>query len=135
MTKPWGYHLMMQASGGDLFATNDHDTLVEWVKDLTRNIGMVAWGEPVAQNFANHDPAKGGYTVVQLIETSNITAHFVSATGDAYFDIFSCKEFDAEVAMSQIVETFGFTAAVCNLIERAAPVQSCAMVRAFGYSA
>jgi S-adenosylmethionine/arginine decarboxylase-like enzyme len=33
-----------------------------------------------------------------LIETSNICAHFVDATGEVYLDIFSCKEFDPGVA-------------------------------------
>jgi S-adenosylmethionine/arginine decarboxylase-like enzyme len=47
-----------------------------------------------------------GYTVVQLIETSNITAHFVEHTNDIYFDIFSCKSFAPKIAINLINEYF-----------------------------
>ena len=53
---------------------------------------MVAYGDPILKHFGTEN--KLGYTLVQLIETSNITAHFVEETNDAYLDIFSCKTFD-----------------------------------------
>ena len=37
-------------------------------------------------------------SLVQLIETSSITGHFVDVNGDAYLDIFSCKPFEIELA-------------------------------------
>jgi hypothetical protein len=30
----------------------------------------------------------------QLIETSNLSGHFVDDTKDIYFDVFSCKQYD-----------------------------------------
>ena len=53
---------------------------------------MVAYGEPMVQHFGRGN--KAGFTLVQLIETSNICAHFVEETNDFYLDVFSCKEFD-----------------------------------------
>ena len=52
---------------------------------------MVAHGEPWVKYFGSGD--KAGLTLVQLIETSNITAHFCEESGDAYIDVFSCKDF------------------------------------------
>ena len=54
-------------------------------------IEMVPYGQPWVQRFGEGN--KAGYTLVQLIETSNIVAHFCDETNDAYIDVFSCKEF------------------------------------------
>ena len=53
---------------------------------------MVAFGEPTVVHFGTEN--KAGYTLVQLIETSNICAHFVEESNDIYLDVFSCKPFE-----------------------------------------
>ena len=67
---------------------------------------MRAYGEPVCEHFAAHDPEAAGHSLVQLIETSSITGHFVDRSGDAYIDVFSCKSFDLEAARSLVDEYF-----------------------------
>ena len=52
------------------------------------------------EHFASHDPAASGYTLIQLIETSNVTAHFAEQSGDVYLDVFSCKAFSEEKAIA-----------------------------------
>jgi S-adenosylmethionine/arginine decarboxylase-like enzyme len=61
---------------------------------------MVPFGEPQIVMFGSGN--KKGYTLVQLIETSNITAHFVEETDDLYLDVFSCKEFLEEDVVQMI---------------------------------
>ena len=39
---------------------------------------------------------------MQLIETSAVTGHFCDKSGDAYLDVFSCKDFDSEVAIGVV---------------------------------
>ena len=67
---------------------------------------MKAYGAPVLQHFAEHVPEAAGYSLVQLIETSAITGHFCDVSGDAYIDIFSCKDFDADAAIEVVRATF-----------------------------
>jgi S-adenosylmethionine/arginine decarboxylase-like enzyme len=67
---------------------------------------MKAYGPPLLQHFAEHLPEAAGYSLVQLIETSAITGHFCDTSGDAYIDIFSCKDFDAAVAVDVVREVF-----------------------------
>jgi S-adenosylmethionine/arginine decarboxylase-like enzyme len=43
---------------------------------------------------------------VQLIETSNICAHFVEETDDFYLDVFSCKPFRADDVEAVIRQYF-----------------------------
>ena len=57
---------------------------------------MVAFGPPRVVRFGSG--RQMGYTLVQLIETSNISAHFAEETNDIYLDIFSCKPFDHKIA-------------------------------------
>ena len=63
-----------------------------FAKTLVKRIEMVPFGEPQVVHFGSGD--KSGYTLVQLIETSNITAHFCEETNDMYLDVFSCKPFN-----------------------------------------
>ena len=102
---PWGYHAMIDVHGCDKEAITNAETVRAFTKELVKAIDMKAYGEPIIVDFANHDPNKGGFTLVQLIETSNICAHFVSESGDAYFDVFSCKEFDV-ARFSQTVDKY-----------------------------
>ncbi len=106
MSKPWGYHAMIDVHGCDKEAITNAATVRDFVKELVEAIDMTAYGEPIIVDFANHDPSKGGFTLVQLIETSNICAHFVATTGDAYFDVFSCKEFKVQDVIPVVAKYF-----------------------------
>lgn len=99
----WGYHLMLDCSGCENI--DDRDTIYRFIKDLVVRIDMVAHGEPIIEHLLPGDP-KQGYSLMQLITTSNISAHFMELDGTAYFDIFSCKEFDLECAKSVVREYF-----------------------------
>ena len=53
---------------------------------------MKAYGDPIVVDFGE-DPKVSGFSAMQLIETSDITAHFSNKTNRAYIDVFSCKPF------------------------------------------
>jgi S-adenosylmethionine/arginine decarboxylase-like enzyme len=95
----WGRHLVLDCSSCDRAAVRDAGAIREFCADLVSSIGMVAYGEPVLEHFATHLPEAAGYSLVQLIETSAVTGHFCDASGDAYLDVFSCKDFDPEIAI------------------------------------
>lgn len=65
---------------------------------------MTAHGEPVIEYLLEGDP-KQGYSLMQLITTSNICGHFMELDGTAYFDVFSCKKFDIEI-VKQVVQHY-----------------------------
>jgi S-adenosylmethionine/arginine decarboxylase-like enzyme len=102
----WGHHLILDCRGGDVDAVRDRATILAWVRRLVDRIEMRAYGEPVCEHFATHDPDAAGYSLVQLIETSSITGHFVDRTGDAYIDVFSCKRFDLDAVQALVAEYF-----------------------------
>jgi S-adenosylmethionine/arginine decarboxylase-like enzyme len=82
------------------------DYLKDWVKDLVQKIDMVAYGEPQVVHFGKQDPKLAGWTVVQLIETSNIVAHFNDLDDSACIDVFSCKDFKESDVEAQLKDWF-----------------------------
>jgi len=80
---------------------------------------MVAYGEPHIVNFGTGN--KAGFTLIQLIETSNIAAHYCNENGDVYIDVFSCKPFDPDVAHKVFTEYFKPKAFNSRYFERQAP--------------
>ncbi len=106
MSGYWGYHYMINCSN-----CNDKiksaETITQFTKKLVKEIDMVAYGEPLLEHFATHDPTKGGYSLNQFIETSNIAGHFVEEFNEMYLDVFSCKNFDNKKVIECVKEFFG----------------------------
>jgi len=100
----WGYHLILDCKGGDIQAVTDPQVIQEFVVDLVDQIEMKRFGDPIIVHFGSDHVT--GYSLMQLIETSSITGHFVDHNGDAYIDVFSCKPFDQEVAMKVVKKYF-----------------------------
>jgi S-adenosylmethionine decarboxylase len=48
-----------------------------------------------------------GWSAMQFIETSSITIHADEFSGRCFVDVFSCREFDAEIAAAIAVPHFG----------------------------
>ena len=114
----WGYHVMQDCSGCAADRITSRENLVQFTKELVKRIDMVAFGEPTVEHFATHDPNKAGYSMVQLIETSSITAHFVDHDRTMYLDVFSCKTFDLAVVQDTVREFFGATKIRMNYVTR-----------------
>jgi len=87
----WGKHLVMDLKSCVPQMIRCPYRITEFSKELVERIDMVPYGDPWVKHFGSGD--KIGYTLVQLIETSNIIAHFAEDTNDAYIDVFSCKDF------------------------------------------
>ena len=99
----WGYHLILDSSKC-MHATIRCPKIIGAFSDhLVKQIDMVPYGRPQIQHFGSGN--KAGYTLVQLIETSNIVAHFVEETNDMYLDVFSCKPYDPEI-VQRVVHRF-----------------------------
>lgn len=81
------------------------ENIYNFVVDLVNRIDMLAHGDPIIEYLLPGDP-KQGYSLMQLITTSNISGHFMELDGTAYIDIFSCKTFDIETAKKVVEEYF-----------------------------
>ena len=111
----WGHHLMLDCSGCKNI--DDRQNIYNFVKDLVKEIDMVAHGEPIIEYLLSGDP-KQGYSLMQLITTSNICGHFMELDSTAYFDIFSCKEFDINKAQNIVRKYFNPKKVRVNFLTR-----------------
>ncbi len=104
--RPWGQHLLVDLAGCDPDRIRDPDIIREFVDLLVKAVGMDAYGPLLLERFALDNPDAAGYSAVQLITTSSITAHFAEGDNTAYIDLFSCKPFDAGQAAQFIADYF-----------------------------
>jgi S-adenosylmethionine/arginine decarboxylase-like enzyme len=114
---PWGWHLVLNLYECDPSRIKSAQVIRQFVIDLCEHIQMRRFGEPTIVNFGD-DPRVAGYSLVQLIETSNICAHFADESCAVYIDIFSCKRFDPESAATFCIETFKASKAAGTFLSR-----------------
>ena len=101
----WGFHLALNFKSCDKDKIRSKEYIEHFTKDLCDFIDMERFGEPVVVNFGE-DESVSGYSMFQLIETSNISAHFVEQTNDVYLDIFSCKPYNIKDTIQFCKEQF-----------------------------
>lgn len=115
----WGHHLIADFSACDIEKITDKKRVEDFSRELVKAIDMVPYGEPQVVNFGSGN--KAGFTLVQLIETSNICAHFCNEDGAVYLDVFSCKPFEASVAIEVFQKYFNPKNIRMQKIKRQAP--------------
>lgn len=115
--KPFGKHLIIDLVGCNT-RVKDAEAIAIYAVDLVEILGMKAFGPPQIVHFGHADPATSGYTLIQLIETSSITGHFVDRDREAHLDLFSCKDYDDERALHHAERFFSATASVATVLYR-----------------
>jgi S-adenosylmethionine/arginine decarboxylase-like enzyme len=92
----WGLEASINLYGCNPEIIRDSDLIKEWIIQLCDLIDMKRFGESEVVHFGE-DEKIAGYSALQLIETSLVSAHFANQTNAAYINIFSCKEFDPKI--------------------------------------
>ena len=118
--RTWGKHLILDAADCSPKMIGSEVVVANFARSLVKRIDMVPFGNPQVIMFGSG--SKKGYTLVQLIETSNITAHFVEENNSMYLDVFSCKDFDPQVVEEAVKEFFDAKYFNRKVILRQAPV-------------
>jgi S-adenosylmethionine/arginine decarboxylase-like enzyme len=119
--RTWGKHLILDGAGAAGHTIRNSQNISAFSKALVKRIDMVAYGEPQIVRFGSGN--KQGYTLVQLIETSNICAHFVEENNSMYLDVFSCKDFDPAVVKQTVEDYFDVKTMKLKVLTRQAPLE------------
>lgn len=112
----WGILTSIDLKSCDKSIITSKDHIAKFAKELVELLQMKAYGEPQIIHFGEGN--KAGYTLVQLIETSCITAHFCDDTGDVYIDIFSCKPYSHQSAARMCKAYFCAESMKCTKLDR-----------------
>lgn len=112
--KVWGKEIRCDGRG-DKDKCNSEDNLRKFIIDLVERVNMKRYGEPQILLFGEGELY--GYTVIQPIHTSCITLH-TTLSGEFYLNLFSCKDFDAEVVEACVEEYLSGTIDYVDCDER-----------------
>jgi S-adenosylmethionine/arginine decarboxylase-like enzyme len=95
----------------------DAEGIKQFVVELCDLIEMKRFGETQVVHFGE-DEKVAGFSMVQLIETSLISAHFANLTNTTYLDVFSCKTYDPETVRAFAQKFFGGSFSSINVTLR-----------------
>jgi|SRR3989338_690501 len=96
---PYGKELIVDLHGCDLEGLVNKEKLTEFFVTLCDKIDMKRHGEPLFWEDDSDIPHLHGVSAMQFIETSTIVCHPLPMLHSVYVNIFSCKEFDKNVAL------------------------------------
>ena len=107
------------ASSIDIYDCNpktirDAQKIRDFVANLCELIEMKRFGETQVVHFGEEERV-AGFSMVQLIETSLISAHFANLTNTVYLDVFSCKPYDLKIVRDYARKFFGGKRVVTNV--------------------
>jgi len=93
----FGQELILNLYECDLEVISNGEKIKEFIVTLCDDvIHMKRYGEALIPHFGHDNPITSGYSLVQLIETSSVTAHFSEYKKSVYLNIFSCAWFDQQ---------------------------------------
>ena len=106
----WGKHAIIDAAGCDYDSIRNIQHIEAFIDELIEKTNMRKWGKMhsmylVPDNY-NTINDTAGWSVVQLITTSNITIHFAETSKSMYLDFFSCKDFSNDVVVALVSKYF-----------------------------
>lgn len=115
----FGQELILNLYVCDLEKISSGDHIKDYIVKLCDEvILMKRYGEALIPHFGHDNPVTSGYSLVQLIETSCVSAHFSEYKKSVYINIFSCKWFDAAKAEKFSKEWFGAQNVTSQLLQR-----------------
>lgn len=103
--KPWGLSCAMVIRHCDPAKIKSAAAIQDFTIQLCKLIEMERFGDCQVVRFGTGN--KEGYSMFQLIQTSNISGHFAEESNRAFIDIFSCKYYDVEATANFAMEFFG----------------------------
>lgn len=113
----WGLHTTLDIKDCCPHTIRDADKIKEYAHKLTDLIEMKRFGDTQVVHFGEDDRV-AGFSLVQLLMTSNLTGHFANATNRSYIDIFSCKYYDPKTVEKFTVEFFKGKSVETNILLR-----------------
>lgn len=112
--KAWGLACSFDIYDCDPNTIRDAQEIKRFVYELCELIEMKRFGECVVVDFGE-DERVAGFSMIQLIETSLISAHFANASNTTYLDVFSCKPYNPAVVEEFAMKFFGGSRCITHM--------------------
>lgn len=119
MNDQFGQELILDLYECNVQKISDSACISKFVIKLCDEVIMMKrYGEAHIPHFGHQNPITSGYSLVQLIETSLVSAHFSEYKRAVYLNIFSCKQFDVKKTTYFCKTWFGAKQVKPRLIQR-----------------
>ncbi|MHB1006159.1 MAG: S-adenosylmethionine decarboxylase [Chloroflexota bacterium] len=100
-------HVLIDGHHGEQDRLRDMQLVYDVLDSLPPAIGMTKIMPPYVFRYSGVKPEDWGISGFVLIAESHISIHTFPEHGLIHIDIFSCKEFSAEMALAYVQEKFG----------------------------
>jgi S-adenosylmethionine decarboxylase len=111
-------HLIIDGYNGDVQRMQDADFIQQLLDVYPSKIGMTKISSPKVSRYDAPEPDECGVSGFVGMAESHISIHTFPGQGYVSIDIFSCKEFDADEAVLDLQQTFGWTEVRSYVINR-----------------
>ncbi len=111
-------HLVIDGFGAQPDRLQDLAMVFDLLDNYPAHIGMTKIMPPYVFRYTGIKPEDWGISGVVLIAESHISIHTFPDKQYINIDIFSCKAFDATLALQYMKDRFGITDANAHVLER-----------------
>ena len=102
----FGPHLMLDLRRCNTQKLKDYKLIFDILNDLPDKIGMTKITQPYVFPYSGLVPEDKGITGTVIIAESHISIHTFQEKDYCFVDVFSCKNFDVDIAADYLIETF-----------------------------
>ncbi|MBE0480199.1 MAG: S-adenosylmethionine decarboxylase [Dehalococcoidia bacterium] len=111
-------HLIIDGYRGNVEIMQDVDFIYQLLDSYPSQIGMTRISPPKVSKYIGAKPEDWGVSGFVLIAESHISIHTFPERAYINIDIFSCKEFDAEVVIKDLQHQFGLAEVRSYILNR-----------------
>ena len=111
-------HLVIDGYGAEQATLEDADTIYQFQEQYPDAIGMTKITTPHVYIYEGQKPEVVGVSGFVLIAESHISVHTFPARQYINIDVFSCKDFDTDLALQELKDRFGIESARSWTLER-----------------
>jgi S-adenosylmethionine decarboxylase len=117
-TTTMGPHLMLDCRHCDPHKIADLAYIFRVLDELPERVGMTKITQPYVFPYSGLVPEDKGVTGFVVIAESHLSFHSFTEKDYFFFDLFSCKPFDADAVRQYIMDAFDVQDADVHYVER-----------------
>ena len=111
-------HLVIDGYGAEQAILENADTIYQFLDQYPDAIGMTKITPPPGYIYEGQKPEDVGVSGFVLIAESHISVHTFPKRQYINIDVFSCKDFDTDLALQELKTRFGIESARSWTLER-----------------
>ena len=114
----FGPHLMLDLKKCSREKLSDYNHVFNLLNDLPEKIGMTKITQPYVFPYSGLVPEDKGITGTVIIAESHISIHTFQEKDYCFVDVFSCKDFDVDLAAEYLINAFESKSYDKNVVNR-----------------